>query len=132
MKERIFTLLLAMMFLIPSMAQEANDPGWSLNEETGELRIWRNYSNMVSPYNDAWLASKDLIKSVVIEDGVRIIANNAFRGCKHLTSMVIPNSVTRIGQGAFYECYDLTSVEIPNGVTSIEYETFKGCVIWHI
>ncbi|MCQ2204972.1 MAG: leucine-rich repeat domain-containing protein [Bacteroidales bacterium] len=128
MKERIFTLLLAMIMLMPAMAQEVEDPGWSLNEETGELRIWKDFDNFTYNSKDAWLASKDLIKSVVIENGVTKIADYSFFNCEHITSVVILNSVTSIGSRAFCFCGSLTSVVIPNSVTRIGNSTFKNCI----
>ena len=62
-----------------------------------------------------------------IKEGVRIICNNAFWGCKSLSSVVIPDSVTSIGDKAFYRCSSLTSFVIPNGVTRIGTWTFLGC-----
>lgn len=62
-----------------------------------------------------------------IKEGVRIICNNAFWGCRSLTDIVIPDSVTSIGDKAFYRCSSLTSFVIPNGVTSIGTWTFLGC-----
>ena len=54
------------------------------------------------------------------------IGNNAFYGCKGLTSVTIPNSVTSIGSSAFRNCSGLTSVTIPNSVTSIGVCAFTG------
>ena len=62
-----------------------------------------------------------------IKEGVRIICNKAFWGCKSLSSVVIPDSVTSIGDKAFYRCSSLTSFVIPNGVTRIGTWTFLGC-----
>lgn len=59
--------------------------------------------------------------SYVIPDGVKTIANDAFRRNTLLTSVIIPNGVTSIGNDAFNMCTKLTSATIPNGVTINEY-----------
>jgi len=74
-----------------------------------------------------WDSYKDIIKSVVVEDGVTSIGNSAFNGCAGLTSVTISNSVTRIGGFAFESCTGLTSFTIPDGVTTIEDYTFRRC-----
>ena len=64
---------------------------------------------------------------LMLPEGVEIIAERAFRGCKGLTSIIISNSVTTIGDGAFSHCYNLTSVEIPNSVNNIGNNAFYLC-----
>ena len=64
---------------------------------------------------------------VTIPNTVKSIGQNAFRGCKGITSVTIPNSVTSIGSSAFYNCSGLTSVTIPNSVTSIGSSAFSDC-----
>lgn len=48
--------------------------------------------------------------SVVIKEGTRLVANNAFSDCSGLTSVTIPNSVKSIGSWAFRYCSGLTSI----------------------
>ncbi len=43
------------------------------------------------------------------------------------TSVVINNGVVEIGENAFYNCAGLTSIEVPNGVEKIGAGAFKGC-----
>ena len=65
--------------------------------------------------------------SIVIKDGIKYIAEAAFKKCSGLTSVTISNNVEIIGPEAFYECEGLTSVSIPNSVTTIEKRAFSGC-----
>ena len=69
----------------------------------------------------------DLAGHFKIKDNTRLIGNQAFEYCSHLTSITIPNSVTSIGAGAFRKCESLTSITIPEGVTSIGAGAFAGC-----
>lgn len=71
-----------------------------------------------------WSLLVSNIKSVIIENGVTSIGNNAFGNLKNLTSVSIPNTVKTIGALAFTDCSSLTSVVIPEGVTSIGYNVF--------
>ena len=62
-----------------------------------------------------------------IPDTVASIENNAFEGCRSLTSITIPESVTSIGSLAFEGCRSLTSITIPSSVTSIGDNAFRYC-----
>ena len=83
--------------------------------------------NSSNPYLALVKAKNNSISTCVINKDTKIILNNAFYGCRSLTSIVIPNSVTSIGESAFYNCSSLTSIEIPNSVTSIRSYAFSGC-----
>ena len=58
---------------------------------------------------------------------VTAIGDNAFVGCKNMTSITIPNTVEIIGHNAFDACSGLTSIVIPPSVTTIGYQAFQGC-----
>ena len=55
------------------------------------------------------------------------ISNNAFKGCKNLTSIVLPEDLKSIGDHAFDDCNNLASMSIPAGVTSIGNSAFRWC-----
>ena len=75
-------------------------------------------------------ATKKLIvgcRNSVIPDGVKLIGEDAFYGCKYLTEIQIPNTVKVIGSHAFYKCVNLRKIKIPNSVTKIESSAFGEC-----
>ena len=99
---------------------------YSLNND-GVLTIsggrkMTDYDYGKSPFYD-----NDLIKSVIIEDGITSIGSFAFSGCTNLTSVTIPDSVTSIGNSAFWCCTYLSSITIPNSVTLIGDRAFCNC-----
>ena len=62
-------------------------------------------------------------KTLHIGNNVNYIPGNAFVGLK-LASVTIPNGVTVIGEYAFYGCKNITEINIPNSVTTIGYAAF--------
>ena len=102
---------------------------WKLYED-GTLNIsgtgaMKDYSHSES--NQSPVFDNDIIKSVVIEDGVTSIGNSAFWSCGGLISVTIPDSVTSIGNFALSGCVGLTNITIPNSVTCIGMKGFGGC-----
>ena len=75
---------------------------------------------------DAFFGCKSLT-SIEIPDCVTEIGYGAFNSCTSLTSIEIPDSVTKIGEYVFVGCESLTSIEIPNSVTEISFYAFGGC-----
>ena len=63
--------------------------------------------------------------NTVIPDGIKIIGDYAFAGCR-ISSISIPQSVTTIEGYAFQDC-DFETFVWPAQVTSIGYEMFAGC-----
>jgi len=90
------------------------------------LNYYIGYLFGVSSYINQNTYIPTSLKTVVIT-GANSIVDNAFYGCRGLTSITIPNSVTSIGDSAFTYCTGLTNVTIPNSVTSIGSSAFYGC-----
>jgi len=61
-----------------------------------------------------------------LPDGVKEIADNAFRGNSFLTSVVIPDSTERIGIFAFLNCTSLENITMGSGVKGIENSAFMS------
>ena len=66
-----------------------------------------------------------------IRDNTKVIADEAFYGCKGLTGVTIPDGVTSIGDQAFFLCSGLKSVTIGSGVTSIGDQAFYGTAYYN-
>ncbi len=104
---------------------------WELNSN-GQLRIYGTYGYMADYYgwdgnggNTFW--DKSAVRSIVIEEGVPDICQNAFSNCDNLTQVTIPSNIKTIGANAFAGCDNLTSVIIQEGVTTIKQGAFSNC-----
>lgn len=71
--------------------------------------------------------SSDDLSSFKIKNGTRIIAPDAFSGCKKIESISIPNSVNVIGPDAFSGCTKLNSIKLPNSLKVIGSRAFRFC-----
>ena len=96
---------------------EGKNLTWTLNTETGVLTI--SGSGAMADYqwdNESWSSTApwsgyaDVIKEVIIEQGVTTIGNEAFDGCAVLTSVIIPSSVKNIGEYTFAGCNSLEKI----------------------
>ncbi len=69
------------------------------------------------------------VKSVVLNDKLKVIPEYAFASCRNLTSINIPDNVEYIQDGAFKDCTSLETVSLGNGVQSIGVEAFANTKI---
>ena len=97
---------------------------YSLDTETGVLTISGTGEMTDSPFRQNF--NFNIIKSVIIKNGVTSISDYAFYSCSSLASVTIPNSVTNIGDGAF-KWSGITNITIPDSVTNIGICTFFFC-----
>ncbi len=76
-----------------------------------------------------WYLSKNTLKEIVFEDGIKSIGTNAFRELD-LASLVIPDSVESLGENSFYHWDRLTHLTIPitlDCVQSAQHPAFDQC-----
>lgn len=135
---------------VPTSGTCGDNLTWTLSDDgtltisgTGRMMDGWHYSNFPT-------TSEELVKKVIIEEGVTSIGNEAFNaffnlteaeiaeglqeigkcafsGCSKLEKINIPNSVNRIDYYAFTDCASLKEIAIPANVTSISEYTFSGC-----
>ena len=139
MKKKIFALLAAfiIMLALPAVASaKVIDSGacgdnvtWTLDDSgtltisgTGDMKLKQDAAGSVQPWD------RESIKSVVVENGVTSITNDAFSKCTNLTNVYISNTVTIIDNFAFDGCTNLNTITIPYGVTVIGAYVFDECV----
>ena len=98
-------------------------PATSVKCSDGE---WKRGAFLVE--NDVLVSYLDgNMQNITIPEGVTVIGESAFEGCKALKSVEIPSSVKTIFGFAFRDCQSLESVKIPEGVTEISWHAFEGC-----
>ncbi len=76
-----------------------------------------------SVFNDC----KDLIETVVVNEGVTEIYGGTFENCINLTSVTLPESLEFIQPMAFAGCTNLKTLNLPESVTEIGGLVFDGC-----
>lgn len=106
------------------------------------------------PQASGWRATcgPRYLTGVEIGNGVRIIGENAFNGCKDLMhvklgsglqfieqmafancpalqEITIPKNVIKVGQSAFYGCRRLKKLTIEKGVKIVAQRAFSGCAL---
>ncbi|MGN1045160.1 MAG: leucine-rich repeat protein, partial [Candidatus Methanomethylophilaceae archaeon] len=74
-----------------------------------------------------WQCSRNVLKEVIIEDGVTSIGANMFLNCTAITTLSLPDTLTSINNSALLGCTGLKELYIPNGVTRVEQYAFFGC-----
>ena len=68
----------------------------------------------------------EIVRNLMIPNGVSSIAPYAFESYHYLESVTISDSVTSIGAGAF-QYSSIKSINIPDSITSIDDYVFDGC-----
>lgn len=69
----------------------------------------------------------NLVKSIIIEEGVGWIGPNAFSGCTNLEKVIFPKSVKSIDDEVFFGCTSLTDITLSADMYSIGNRAFSKC-----
>lgn len=119
-----------------------------LNRDIGLLRIsgngemWRFNGTCMEGENaerwvdglelPPWSEAREAIRTVIIEDGVTSVGDNAFESCSSLRDVSFGNTVTRIGFQSFLAAgFEL--LDLPENITDIEGCAFNWCErLWRV
>ncbi|MBQ9813998.1 MAG: leucine-rich repeat domain-containing protein [Thermoguttaceae bacterium] len=67
------------------------------------------------------------VETVVLPEGVRVIAQAAFDHCSALKSVDLPKSLEGIGAGAFRRCSSLETIRLPERLQALGDSAFEKC-----
>ena len=84
--------------------------------------------NSIAEIDDSAFEACDLIRNVIVPEGIAAFGYNAFRECSRLEHVSMPESLVSIGLGAFEHCANLKEAIIPDAVSVIGEAAFNGCV----
>ena len=110
---------------------------WAFNEcnnlsevNISDIAAWCNiefgdYCSNPLKYAKSLYLNGELVKILVIPEGVTEIGAYAFQDCRSLTSITLPKSLRKIGLNAFARCENLSEVHISDIASWCEIE-FKG------
>ena len=77
-----------------------------------------------------WYQSRNVLKELVLEEGIKSIGSDAFREL-NIESLVLPETVGSLGNHCFFNCTELTELTLPislNPVGNVTYPAFSGCM----
>lgn len=130
MKAAACFLLFVSIVCVPVFAESGScGEGVSWTLENGVLTVSGKGSTddydtkSYAPWHDV----RNRIVSVVIENGVVGVGDNAFFDCANLKNVRISDTLSFIGDCAFLDCVSLETVILGNGLTGIGDSSFAMC-----
>jgi len=123
--------LLIVMAVLPLVANayDAEIDGIYYNFSGIEATVTYKKARDTNPRYTSDYSGAVVIPASVIYDNliytVTSISDNAFYGCKNLTSLNIPKSVTSIGSNVIWGCHNLSSIVVASG--NPKYDSRDNC-----
>lgn len=90
-----------------------------------------NLTEVVIPSNVKVIAPRvfanSQIRTLILNEGLEAISDEAFYKCTRLKEIVIPDTVKYIGKLAFFNCWGAKNIVIGKGVSVIDEKAFSNC-----
>ncbi|MCM1114738.1 MAG: leucine-rich repeat domain-containing protein [Clostridium sp.] len=104
----------------------ADSTQWHYDEQSNTLYITGSgkMDNYKNEYSSPWCTYNQLVKKVVVEEGVTSIGDYAFAGFRYLSDVSIADTVANIGTSAFASCPDLNALSLGVGISNISDSSF--------
>ena len=71
--------------------------------------------------------NRNALKNIGLPTSLEAIESEAFRACSKLESITIPDSTVYIGESAFRDCIKLKKLTVQNGLIKIGERAFENC-----
>ena len=94
-----------------------------LKGEAKAIRVPRRRRNKIPPQAFSFYTE---VRHVLVEDGLRIVGEAAWRSCRRLQIVCLPDTVVSLLHGAFSRCQVLRILTAP-GCTHFGTKAFEGC-----
>ena len=123
---------------------DTGDVKWYVSEDQSTLTIsgngdMENYATQINPdytgdylkspdllTTAPWVAYKNSITKIDVQDGVKNIGDYAFLGMEKVIAADLPNGLKSIGRSAFNHNVNLQNMDIPSTVTTLGYYVFQA------
>ena len=130
----IFFFMLLFPLSVFALHDSGNESGIDWVFDDGTLTFSTNDDKInyriVKPYSPSWTVYNDQVDTIVIMDGIDIIADHAFENFTNLESVIFPKSMGGyLGDYSFYNCTKLKHVDLPIGILKIGSYAFYGSAI---
>lgn len=76
---------------------------------------------------DRLYVGDELLKTLVVPDGITRVYDNVFKGIKSIQEVQFPQSLVSLGNNAFSQCEGIKSVCLPGNTGSVGENCFAGC-----
>ena len=94
-----------------------------LKEEAKAIRVPFSRKGKIPPQAFSFHTE---IRHVLVEDGIRIVGEAAWRSCQRLQVVHLPDTVVSLGHGAFRRC-QLLRIVTARGCKQFGVKVFEGC-----
>ena len=122
----------------PTSGTCGNNVKWNLNTTTGVLTLTgkgatKDYGETALKGLAPWNESRELIKSIVVGEGITSLGQLLFNKCTVAESVSLPSTLTKMSDtkvpkyGTFRECTSLKSVTMPANLEMIGSYCFLDC-----
>ena len=106
------------------------DGGYGVTGFSGQSKktiIFSNrYNNQVVKRIMPHSFAESEVQEAIMTDGIEVIDEGAFIGCKELKQVILPNTLKEIGDFAFRTCPELITAVLPQGVEQLGKYAFSG------